>query len=73
MHVTRDGGQVRAELGVAANSRLVGIVGNIKLWKGQEVVIRAMAQLREEYPDVVCLLIGDTSPTTPPTGSGCVR
>jgi glycosyltransferase involved in cell wall biosynthesis len=63
MRVTRDGDAVRAELGIAAGARIVGIVGNIKLWKGQEVVIRAMAKLREEFPDVVCLLIGDTSPS----------
>jgi glycosyltransferase involved in cell wall biosynthesis len=63
MRVTRDPAAVRAELGVPAGSRVVGIVGNIKLWKGQEVVIRAMARLREEFPDVVCLLIGDTSPS----------
>ncbi len=62
MRVTRDPAQIRAELGVSAGARLVGIVGNIKPWKGQEVVIRAMAKLRDEHPDVVCLLIGDTSP-----------
>ncbi len=62
MRVTRDPGEIRAELGVSADARLVGIVGNIKPWKGQEVVIRAMANLRDEHPDVVCLLIGDTSP-----------
>lgn len=62
MRVTRDPAQIRAELGVPANARLIGIVGNIKPWKGQEVVIRAMAKLRDQHPDVVCLLIGDTSP-----------
>jgi glycosyltransferase involved in cell wall biosynthesis len=62
MRVTRDATQIREELGVPGTTRLIGIVGNIKPWKGQEVVIRAMAKLRDEYPDVVCLLIGDTSP-----------
>ena len=62
MKVTREPREIRAELGVPANARLVGIVGNIKPWKGQEVVVRAMAKLRDEFPDVVCLLIGDTSP-----------
>ncbi len=62
MRVTRAASEIRAELGVPADARLIGIVGNIKEWKGQEVVIRAMAKLRDEHPDVVCLLIGDTSP-----------
>jgi glycosyltransferase involved in cell wall biosynthesis len=62
MKVTREADEIRAELGLPASARLVGIVGNIKPWKGQEVVVRAMAKLRDEFPDVVCLLIGDTSP-----------
>jgi glycosyltransferase involved in cell wall biosynthesis len=61
MRVTRTVDDVRAELRVSPAARLIGIVGNIKPWKGQEVVIRAMARLRDEFADVVCLLIGDTS------------
>jgi glycosyltransferase involved in cell wall biosynthesis len=60
MQVTRDAKEVRAELGVASNARLIGIVGNIKPWKGQDVVIRAMECIRDEFPEVVCLLLGDT-------------
>jgi glycosyltransferase involved in cell wall biosynthesis len=62
MRVTRTPEDIRAELAIAPGARLVGMVGNIKTWKGQEVVIRAMAQLLPEFPDLVCLLIGDTSP-----------
>jgi glycosyltransferase involved in cell wall biosynthesis len=62
MLITRTPAEIRAELGVPASSRLIGIVGNIKPWKGQEVVVRAMAILRDRFPDVVCLLIGDSSP-----------
>jgi glycosyltransferase involved in cell wall biosynthesis len=62
MRVTRPPEDIRRELGVSSSARLIGIVGNIKPWKGQEVVIRAAAQLREEFPELVCLLIGDTSP-----------
>lgn len=62
MRVTRSSTEIRAELGIAAQARVIGIVGNIKPWKGQEVVIRAIARLRNRFPDLVCLLIGDTSP-----------
>lgn len=62
MKVTRDPADIRRELGLTPKGRLIGIVGNIKPWKGQEVVIEAMAQLKERYPDLVCLLIGDNSP-----------
>jgi glycosyltransferase involved in cell wall biosynthesis len=61
MRVTRDANDVRAELEVAPAARLIGLVGNIKPWKGQELVIDAMERLRDVFPDVVCLLIGDTS------------
>jgi glycosyltransferase involved in cell wall biosynthesis len=60
MRVTRDTAEIRDELRVSPSARLIGIVGNIKPWKGQELVLRAMAQLRDEFPDVVCLLIGDS-------------
>lgn len=62
MRVTRTPRSIRAELGISEQARVVGIVGNIKAWKGQEVVVRALAALRDEFPDLVCLLIGDTSP-----------
>jgi glycosyltransferase involved in cell wall biosynthesis len=62
MVVTRPVSDIRNELAIARLSRLVGIVGNIKPWKGQEIVIRAMALVRERFPEAVCLLIGDTSP-----------
>jgi glycosyltransferase involved in cell wall biosynthesis len=62
MRITRSRAEVRAEIGVAPDAPLMGIVGNIKPWKGQEVVIRALGLLREEFPDLVCVLIGDTSP-----------
>ena len=62
MLCTRASADVRAEIGVAPDAPLIGIVGNIKPWKGQEVVLRAMGMLREEFPDLACVLIGDTSP-----------
>jgi glycosyltransferase involved in cell wall biosynthesis len=62
MRVTRSAKEVRSELGIPEGARVIGIVGNIKPWKGQEVVIQAMGAIHREFPDVVCLLIGDTSP-----------
>ena len=61
MTVTRPVSEIRAELGISHSQRIVGIVGNIKRWKGQELVVRAMQRVLTGNPDVVCLLIGDTS------------
>lgn len=56
-----DARTIREEIRIPASARLVGIVGNLKHWKGQEVVIRAMQRVAASFPDVVCLLIGDFS------------
>jgi len=53
---------VREELGIVPERLVVGIVGNIAEWKGQATVIEAMAKLRERFPEIVCLLVGDNSP-----------
>ncbi len=60
LHVRRDPAQVRLEYGLSPERPLVGMVGNIKHWKGQEVLIRALATIRHRFPNVACLLIGDT-------------
>jgi len=62
MRAMRSAAEIRAELGIRAEQTLVGTIGNIKPWKGQEVVVRAMALLRDEFPNLVCIMVGDTSP-----------
>jgi glycosyltransferase involved in cell wall biosynthesis len=59
--VRRDPAQVRLDYGLSPDRPLVGMVGNIKHWKGQEVLIRALATLRDRFPNLACLLVGDTS------------
>lgn len=54
-----DGRAIRRELGVPANARLVGMVGQIARWKGQEHFIRAAALLAPRFPDVWFPIIGD--------------
>lgn len=61
MCARRSAAQVRAELGLATGQRLIGVIGNVKPWKGQEVVVRAMGLLRDKYPDLACVFVGDTS------------
>lgn len=40
---------------------VVGVIGNIKEWKGQHVAIEAIKHIRSKYPDIKCLIVGDTS------------
>ena len=60
---TRPESAIRQELGVGPQQRLVGMIGNLRRWKGQDVVVRAVGLLRDEFPDLVCVLVGDSSPS----------
>jgi glycosyltransferase involved in cell wall biosynthesis len=61
MKVGKDREAILAEFGLPRSARLVGMVGNIREWKGQAVVVEAMETVAREFPDVVCLLIGHHS------------
>jgi len=50
---------LRRELGVADHELIIGLVGNLQSWKGQDVLLRALPALRTSRP-WRCLLIGGT-------------
>ncbi|MEJ2538835.1 MAG: glycosyltransferase family 4 protein [Gemmatimonadota bacterium] len=53
--------EVRAEFGVQPGQLVVVMVGNIRQWKGQHVVVEALAQLEaEERAALRLLFVGDT-------------
>lgn len=49
---------IRAALGIPEGAVLIGIVGNVKYWKGQHVVIEAMRHIDSARHDVHCALVG---------------
>jgi len=49
---------VRAELGIGQDAEVVGVVGNIQEWKGQQVLLEALELLRERRPRMVVLIVG---------------
>ena len=57
----RDPSLVREELGFGQGEPLIGVVGNIKRWKGQEVAIEAVSLLKAKFGRIRCLLIGDAA------------
>lgn len=61
VHVKADSLEVRKRHQIEADSLVIGMVGNIKEWKGQDIVIRAIGHLRERWPRLRCLLVGDTA------------
>lgn len=53
---------LRKKFNIKKNMPVVGVVGNVKQWKGQLTIIKAMAPLTKKYPNLRCMLVGDTSP-----------
>jgi glycosyltransferase involved in cell wall biosynthesis len=61
--VCRSPVEVRRGLGISPDDPLIGIVGNIREWKGQDVVVRALHLLASSIPGLRCLVIGGVSET----------
>lgn len=59
--VTRPPEELRREWNVGPDQPVVGIVGNVRVWKGQEVVVRAMIDVARHRPDAVCFFVGAAS------------
>jgi glycosyltransferase involved in cell wall biosynthesis len=50
--------RLRRSLGVSPEQPVVGVVGNIKSWKGQHVFVEAIAEIAARHADVVGLVVG---------------
>ncbi|MEA3402857.1 MAG: glycosyltransferase family 4 protein [Armatimonadota bacterium] len=53
------GEQMRRELGLPPDVPVIGEVAHLSPKKGQRYLIEATAILRERYPDLICLLVGE--------------
>lgn len=53
-----DGRAVRAELGVPPEAPLVGALGRITAWKGQHILIEALAQVSRQHPAIHGVIVG---------------
>jgi len=58
-HPGVDGGRVRAELGLATNAPLVGVVGRLVEDKGQDDFLRAAAIILKRRPETRFVLVGN--------------
>lgn len=52
-------GWLHGELGFPSEAFLVGVIGQISLRKGQDVLVRAAAQLVDEAPEIHYVLVGE--------------
>lgn len=59
--ITISSNMIKKELKIEKADVVIGVVGNIKEWKGQKTIISAMVLLSEKIKNVKCLLVGDVS------------
>jgi len=49
---------IKAELAIPPEARVLGIVGNVRPWKGQQYFVEAFRELSRKYGDVYGLIVG---------------
>ena len=53
--------EIKKELNIPIDSKVIGIIGNVRHWKGQKYFIEAFNLLAQKYPDLYGLIIGGWS------------
>jgi glycosyltransferase involved in cell wall biosynthesis len=56
--VQRDPRELRTALGFGRNQPVIGMVGNLKPWKGQHVFMEAFARIAAKHPEARGLIVG---------------
>lgn len=59
--ITRSRLEIREYLGIPTSAPLIGISATIRSWKGQDIVLKAVRLLKEAFPGIVCLIIGEVT------------
>ena len=58
--------ELRRKHAIPPGAPVIGVVGNLRVWKGQETIVRATALLRDRYPELRCILAGGQTPADGP-------
>jgi len=53
---------IRQQFGIPQNAPMVGIAARMNPWKGQIELIRAVAQLRDQFPNLHVMILGSNVP-----------
>jgi glycosyltransferase involved in cell wall biosynthesis len=60
MQTDRDPADIKRELNIPQNARVVGVIGNIRPWKGQRYFVEAFNELAGRYTDLCALVVGSS-------------
>lgn len=58
---TRSAEAFRQTFAIPEGHHVIGLLGNIRAWKGQEVVIRALPHIVKRVPNLTCLFVGEAA------------
>jgi glycosyltransferase involved in cell wall biosynthesis len=58
LKVRRAADEIRSDLGISPSQPVIGMVGNIKRWKGQRVLVEALPAIIAKNPQLVCVFVG---------------
>jgi glycosyltransferase involved in cell wall biosynthesis len=56
LRISADG--VRREFGIQPQNTVIGIIANIRVWKGHQLLLQAARQIVKIYPDTIFLIVG---------------
>lgn len=62
-----DAASARGRLGIPAGAAVLGVVGQLTPWKGQDDAIRVLARIRATRPDARLVLVGSAKFVSPET------
>lgn len=63
--IKRSPEEIRKEIGIDEGCPIIGVAGMIRGWKGQLVLVKAMAEISRKHPNARCLIIGGISDQNP--------
>ncbi len=59
--VARQPLELRDEYRIKHDAPIIGIIGNIKQWKGHKSVVLATALVKKQFKEIRCFIVGDTA------------
>jgi glycosyltransferase involved in cell wall biosynthesis len=59
--VNKNKEEILAEFNIDSKTYIIGLIGNIREWKGQELLIDSLNILQWQIPKFHCLLVGDVA------------